>query len=178
MTVLFRFLDKIRYSRRVAALHASLGIPDDYAESRGLALQPESRKLACIGTDIYDRQQHLMPEAASAWQAMRKSAATYGINLQVVSGFRSVDYQAGIVKRKLESGQSINEILRVSAAPGYSEHHTGRALDLTTPDSPVLEEPFENSEAFAWLTDHAGEFGLPLRPDSGASASPNALRPL
>jgi D-alanyl-D-alanine carboxypeptidase len=77
-----------------------------------------------------------------------------------VSAFRSVHYQKEIIRRKLEKGQSVADILRVSAAPGYSEHHTGHALDLTTPGTAVLEEEFEESEAFGWLTAHAGEFGF------------------
>ena len=37
------------------------------------------------------------------------------------------------------------------AAPGYSEHHTGRAVDLTTPACDPLAEEFENTQAFDWL---------------------------
>ena len=93
---------------------------------------------------------------------MRKRAQSDGVTLQLVSAFRSVDYQAQILRRKLERGQSMDEILAVSAAPGFSEHHTGRALDLTTPGSPVLEEPFEGTKAFDWLRTHAGEHGFHL----------------
>ena len=93
---------------------------------------------------------------------MSEAAARDGVELQVVSAYRSVDYQAGIIRRKLENGQGIDEILRVSAAPGFSEHHTGRALDLTTPGCAVLEEDFEHSAAFTWLAAHAGEFGFTL----------------
>ena len=157
---MFRFLDNFRYARRVTALHASLGIPTDYAKSRCLPLQPETCELTSIGPDIYDREQRLRPEAAEAWQSMRDSAANDGINLQVVSAFRSVDYQANILRKKIEKGQRMEEILQVSAAPGYSEHHSGRALDLTTPGCAVLEEEFEDSEAFNWLTEHAADFGF------------------
>ena len=38
----------------------------------------------------------------------------------------------------------------------------GRALDLTTPGSPVLEVAFEQTAAFAWLQSRAGEFGFDL----------------
>jgi D-alanyl-D-alanine carboxypeptidase len=79
-----------------------------------------------------------------------------------VSGFRSVEYQRGIIERKLAKGLHILEILRSSAAPGYSEHHTGRAIDVTTPGSQPLEEEFERTQAFAWLLCHAGEFGFRL----------------
>ena len=122
----------------------------------------EAPRLVSIGPDIYQRDQRLAPEVANAWQAMKQSAADSAVELQVVSAYRSLDYQAGIIRRKLEKGQAVEEILRVSAAPGYSEHHTGRAVDITTPGFPVLEEEFEQSEAFAWLTLHAGDFGFHL----------------
>ncbi len=82
------------------------------------------------------------------------------MELQVVSAFRSIEYQLGIIRRKLERGLAIDEILRVSAAPGYSEHHSGRALDITTPGFAALEEQFEDSAAFAWLSTNAQSYGF------------------
>lgn len=93
---------------------------------------------------------------------MVAAAAGDEIQLQLVSAYRSVDYQEGILRKKLEKGQAIDEILRISAAPGFSEHHSGRAVDVTTPGFPALEEAFEESEAFAWLIRHAGEFSFRL----------------
>jgi len=84
------------------------------------------------------------------------------VELQIVSAFRSIEYQLGILQRKLDRGQTIAQILRVSAAPGYSEHHSGRALDITTPGFAALEEEFENSPAFAWLKKNGRRFGFRL----------------
>jgi D-alanyl-D-alanine carboxypeptidase len=93
---------------------------------------------------------------------MKDAAAAGGIELQAVSAFRSVEYQAGIISRKLDAGQSMAQILKVSAAPGYSEHHSGRALDISTPGFEPLEEAFENSPAFEWLQESAGDYGFAL----------------
>jgi D-alanyl-D-alanine carboxypeptidase len=153
-------LRKRRYLKRITSLHESLRIPGDYGEKRLLPVQMEAAGLLSIGPDIYQRDQRLLPGAAAAWRAMRDSAAREGVELQVVSAYRSVAYQEEIIRRKLENGQEIGNILQVSAAPGYSEHHTGRALDLTTPGYPVLEEEFEKSDAFRWLTDYAGKSGF------------------
>lgn len=145
----------------VRAAHA-LGVPSDYARARGLKAVREPRRLACIGADIHARPQWLMPRAASAFARMRAAATRDGIELQIVSAFRSAEYQLGILQRKLDIGQPIAEILRVSAAPAYSEHHSGRALDLTSPGSAALEEEFERSPAFTWLRVHARNFGFTL----------------
>lgn len=161
-TVIISFLQTWFYKNRISRLHAQLGIPPDYARSRSLSLQRETRKLAVIGKDIYQREQKLHPKAVEPWSAMRAAAQSDGVVLQPVSAFRSVAYQEGIIRRKISDGIPMRKILEVSAAPGFSEHHTGFALDLTTPGSPVLEEPFEDTDAFAWLSQSARKFGFHL----------------
>lgn len=139
-------------------LHQTLGIPADYATQRQLAPCPQASLLVPLGIDALGRDQFAAPQAALAWQRMRGAAAEAGIVLQLVSVFRSVSYQAGLIARKLEKGQALADILLVSAAPGFSEHHTGCAFDLTTPGFELLETVFEDSAAFAWLQNHAAEF--------------------
>lgn len=151
-----------RYGARIHAVLVNLGVPLDYGRRHRLKLQVECRELATVGIDIHGREQMLRPEAAMAWYAMRNAAQADGIELQIVSAFRSVDYQASILERKRLAGQSIEDILRVSAAPGYSEHHGGRAIDITTPESPTLEASFELSPAFEWLSGSAQEFNFRL----------------
>src|SRR5690606_18740873 len=108
-----------------------LGVPRDYARARDLRAVREPLRVASIGRDIHGREQWLAPRAARAWQRMRSAAERDGIALQVVSAYRTAEYQLGIIERKLARGQSVDAILAVSAAPGYSEHHSGRAIDIT-----------------------------------------------
>jgi D-alanyl-D-alanine carboxypeptidase len=144
----------------VAGLLSQLGIPADYGERHQLKLQEECRDLVTIGADIFAREQKMTPAAARAWLLMKESASDEDIELQVVSAFRPVDYQAAIIRKKLDAGQCIEEVLKVSAAPGYSEHHSGRALDITCPGFVPLEEAFETSPAFNWLMANAQRFGF------------------
>jgi D-alanyl-D-alanine carboxypeptidase len=139
-----------------------LGIPADYATGRGLTLQPEAAELVSIGSDTRNRDCQLAPEAAQAWRAMRDAALAVGIAMRPISGFRSVERQAQIIREKLGRGQRLGEILRSNAAPGYSEHHTGRALDITDGVAPPLSELFEGTATFAWLSCHADRFGFRL----------------
>jgi D-alanyl-D-alanine carboxypeptidase len=140
----------------------ALGVPRSYGRERALPIVREPHKLACIGDDIHGRIQWLAPRAARAWLRMRDAANKDGIELQIVSAFRSAEYQLCIIHRKVERGLPMDEILRVSAAPGYSEHHSGRALDITATGYAALEEEFEHSQAFAWLSDEATRFGFAL----------------
>src|SRR5207253_7629317 len=95
------------------------------------------------------------PAADGAWMEMKAAADADGVGLQIVSAFRSFDRQVDIVRRKIEAGQSVDEILSVSAPPGYSEHHSGCAVDIGTLGCDSLEEVFEQSQAFSWLAGNA-----------------------
>lgn len=101
---------------------------------------------------------------------MKQSAAKAGITIHLISAFRDLDYQYQLIRKKLLQGQSIEEILRVNAAPGYSEHHTGRAIDIGTLECDALVEAFENTPAFRWLQDHANRFGFVLSYPRGNGA--------
>ena len=139
-----------------------LGIPADYARTRRLPVQREARSLVSIGHSPAGRILKLAPRAAAAWTKLNAAAATAGIHLQPISGFRSMAYQAGIIRRRLARGERLDDILHVLAAPGCSEHHTGRALDLATTDDWALEERFARTRAFRWLVANARRFGFHL----------------
>ncbi len=107
----------------------------------------------------------LQRDAARALVAMREAAAADGVNLVVLSAYRSVDLQKQLFfDVKAQRNQSAVERARVSAPPGYSEHSTGYAVDLGDSLSPQthLNESFEQSEAFAWLQRHAARFHFTL----------------
>jgi zinc D-Ala-D-Ala carboxypeptidase len=143
-------------------LYDELGIPPDYGKAGGPPAYAEALELVDVGPNLLGRMQRLTPVAAARWSDMVQAAADEGIRLLIVSGFRSVEYQAGLIRNKLDNGQAIADILKVNAAPGYSEHHTGAAIDIATPGSRPLTEDFENTQAFAWLERHAARFGFSL----------------
>jgi D-alanyl-D-alanine carboxypeptidase len=143
-------------------LHKELGIPASYGLDTGLPIFVEPNKLVEVGPNLVGRMQRLTPDAARQWQAMVSAADTVGIQLLIVSGFRGVGYQAGLIRNKIETGQAITDILRVNTAPGHSEHHTGQAVDIATPGSRPLTEEFEDTDAFRWLESRAIEFGFSM----------------
>ncbi|KRB06816.1 M15 family metallopeptidase [Lysobacter sp. Root690] len=133
-----------------------------YEDRTGLDLVAEPDRLALAGVDRFRRPLWLHPVAARAWTHLREAAQRDGIVLDAISGYRSHDYQLGIFERKLARGLSVEEILTVNAAPGYSEHHSGLALDIGTPGEPPAEESFEHTAAFAWLRERAGGYGYAM----------------
>jgi len=110
--------------------------------------------------DCFERPTKLHPQANQAWQAMKSKAANEDVLLQLVSAFRSIPYQTQLIQNKLNQGQPLNTILKTNTAPGHSEHHTGCAIDITTENFKPLEEHFDQSSAFEWLTEHALKFGF------------------
>lgn len=148
----------------LAPLWAELGIPSDYATFRKLTLQVEAGvgELVSVAPDGDFSPILLIMPAAAAWASMHRAASGAGITLIPVSGFRSVARQGEIIREKLARGLNLPDILRLVAAPGYSEHHTGRAIDITAPDDPPLEAGFAQTPAFKWLQAHARDFGFTL----------------
>ena len=152
----------IAYEERIGQHLRELGISPSYASDRGLPLCIEPPEVVLIGLDIFGRPRHLEPAAAQQWSAMREAARAEDIELLLVSAFRGVDYQRSIFDRKLAQGVPLDDILRLNAAPGYSEHHTGRAVDIASRGCPPLTEAFETTPVFEWLTRHAGRFGFEM----------------
>ncbi|RZV31413.1 MAG: D-alanyl-D-alanine carboxypeptidase family protein [Chromatiales bacterium] len=143
-------------------LHQELGIPEDYGLDRTKPVFQEATELLEVGPNLVGRMQRLTPATAGAWTAMQGAAADDGVTLLIVSGFRSIDYQARLIRKKINAGQSVSEILSVNAAPGHSEHHTGRAVDIASPGSRPLTEEFEDSDAFRWLQANAATYGFSM----------------
>lgn len=130
------------------------------AQLRALPAHPQAVLLQVAGRDRFGRQHWLQPVACRAWKLLHDAALADGISLELVSSFRSVRDQNRILLRKLRQGQLLETILRVNAPPGYSEHHSGCAVDLAVPGEPLLTEAFDGTPAFAWLVRHGSRFGF------------------
>ena len=141
---------------------ASLGISPLLIATRSLVMYPEARELVVAAMGDDGREHLLTPAAAAGWREMSAAALADGVTIKIISAFRSIDRQAEIVRAKLAQGLSLNAILCVSAPPGYSEHHSGRAIDVTTDSVVPLEPEFENTMAFRWLSKNAVQFGFIL----------------
>lgn len=103
--------------------------------------------------------------AAEKFLEMQAAARADGIDLVPISGFRSIpDQEHVFFDVKAQRGQDTTTRSEVSAPPGYSEHHTGYAVDLGDGDRPDLnlQEDFETSQAFQWLKQNAGFYSFEI----------------
>ncbi len=107
----------------------------------------------------------LQRDAAESLQAMLQAAAADGVEIRVLSAFRSIALQKQIFfDVKSERNQSAVDRARVSAPPGFSEHSTGYAVDLgdaLRPDTD-LSVSFADTAASSWLQANANRFHFHL----------------
>ncbi|PSB02285.1 M15 family metallopeptidase [Merismopedia glauca] len=103
--------------------------------------------------------------AAKKYKAMIAAARSQGVIIVPISGFRSVNDQDTIFFGvKAQRNQDVRERAKVSAPPGYSEHHTGYAVDIGDGRSPAtdLKQSFENTKAFKWMRQNAARYQFEL----------------
>ena len=139
---------------------ASVGASPDLANERRLPMFEDATELEIAHVSASGREHLLVPVVASAWKEARAAAEIEDVTLLVISGFRSFDRQLELISAKVAGGGNIDEILSVMAPPGYSEHHSGRAVDIGTPGCEPLSERFAETDAFAWLEKNAARFGF------------------
>ncbi len=145
-------------------IHKELGITAKHITENRLAKceQPPLNTLEIVDIDFEGKPFVLTNAAAKAWREMCAAARSENIDLKPFSGFRSYLHQKRLIERHLSNGRPIEDILTHIAIPGFSEHHSGRAIDIYTGDNCVLEEAFEQTPAFAWLMKNAGRFNFRL----------------
>ena len=105
-------------------------------------------------------------DCAEAFKEMQEAAKRDGVNLRIVSGYRSSQYQINVFKKKFKddkgnyaypTDEQMRNRLKYSAPSGFSEHHTGLAIDIND-----TEERFKDTKAYKWLQQHAAEYGFEI----------------
>lgn len=110
------------------------------------------------------RFEYLTHEAGLALMKMLDAARADGVWIVPVSAFRDVERQDLLFKLQVQRSGSRQAAARAVAPPGYSEHHTGLAVDLADGLARARDVSisFGQTAAFQWLTQHAQAFGYEL----------------
>lgn len=122
---------------------------------------PESELKAITADNSFK----MRSSAANKFQQMQAAARAEGVNLSVISAFRDDQAQSQLFFGvKEQRGQDAAKRAEVSAPPGYSEHHTGYAIDLGDGNAPGtnLETSFADTAAFRWLSQNALKYSFEL----------------
>lgn len=119
--------------------------------------------LVPFDTDEYSDKKLLRLEAAKALEKLFILAEKDQISLCAISGFRSYERQNEIYQYNLTEHGILHTSL-YSAKPGYSEHQTGLAMDISTPSvNYALECYFGETREGIWLAENAYRCGFILR---------------
>ncbi len=96
---------------------------------------------------------------------MIDDAADDGVDLTIVSGYRSFDTQKALKSGyQVSYGSGANAF---SADQGYSEHQLGTTVDFSTKATAGALDGFHNTAAYAWLQKNAYKFGFILSYPAG-----------
>ncbi len=105
----------------------------------------------------------LQTQAADGLEELFKAAALAGINLKVISAYRSYNDQATLFNN-YTAQYGASEAETFSARPGYSEHQTGLAVDVGSSTSVCdLDECFGETIEGDWIAKNAHLFGYIVR---------------
>jgi len=125
--------------------------------------QASAQSLVVVG-QYGRRSERLAVEAADAFRRMVQTARQQGVRIIPISGFRNLSTQWELFQNQTARRGSVAAAARASAPPGYSEHHTGYAIDLGDLNTPStdIKTSFESTSAFHWLRKHAQIYGFEL----------------
>lgn len=112
----------------------------------------------------YGIQAQLEKTVYEAYLKMWEDASKEGLYLYIRSPYRSYTTQNNLYER-YAAQDGYQEADTYSARPGYSEHQTGLAFDVTTKSTTL--GTFETTKEFRWLKENAYKYGFILRYPKG-----------
>jgi len=167
--------DKAKYSPGIYTIVAKVSTKKEKSSNKTIdflyKLTPD--KMADPYTFIYNNEKYVLAnkwvplpsnymsnveeEAKLKMGKMLDAMKSEGISIKIISGFRSYYEQEKIFNEYVRKA-GYEEASRYSAEPGYSEHQTGLTFDIGK-----IDESFEKTKAFSWLTDNAHKYGFIMR---------------
>lgn len=174
-----RYLDyrqrNLHLTNAEVILHVNIGLDKPFYSDAEEIIDPVSLLVLCNKYNIlpmnyvpegYGRYDYhsieLRKEAQNSFNLMQKHAYRDGVNIYLVSGYRSYLAQKAIYESyRNEHPETVDNF---SSRAGSSEHQTGLAADINTVYS---KDCFERTKEFKWLQNNAHKYGFILRYPAG-----------
>jgi D-alanyl-D-alanine carboxypeptidase len=118
--------------------------PDDFVPAELVSLSGDYR---------------VTPATKEAYEHLRADAVAAGISVRAASAYRSIEYQVNLYARYMNDDP--NNADNYSARPGFSEHHTGRTIDLVGPSGTL--RGFVGTKEAEWVRENAWKYGFIVR---------------
>ena len=118
------------------------------------------------GTNAMGEDYLVEKEALEACESLRAALLEEGVDIELDSTYRTVEYQQKIWD-EFEAEKGLEYAQKYVAVPGHSEHHTGLAIDVCLiKDGKVIDDNDDmiaEKEIFAKVHARLAEFGFILR---------------
>ena len=111
-------------------------------------------------------EQQLNAQATEAFKMMEAAAGRAGHPLNIITAYRSIGEQTRLYQSYVTS-KSLTLAEQLAARPGYSEHHTGYALDISAANEAGA---FGETAAYDWVTANCWQYGFIIRYPQGEEA--------
>lgn len=119
-------------------------LPDNY----------EIDDLVTLDKEYSSRGEKIREIAYKDLKVMFDKAREDGINLNVISGYRTSEKQNTLFNNSVKKN-GIEHALMYSAKMGHSEHQLGLAIDINT-----TQESFKNTNEYKWLKNNSYKYGF------------------
>ena len=120
--------------------------------------------LVTMGLEFAYTGKEISNEAYSSFKRLVRDAKKEGLTIIANSTYRSYEDQEIVYHQKIDQlGQEGADL--IATKPGFSEHQTALAVDVSTPG--YTTTTFETSEEYAWLQENAHKYGFILRYPKG-----------
>lgn len=114
----------------------------------------EAKDLVTLSKTYSSRGHKIKKAASEPLMKMIDAARADGLNLLVISGYRTESTQRGLFNNSVKR-HGMDHALIYSAKPGYSEHQLGLAVDLNS-----TEESFDQTKEYKWLKANSYKYGF------------------
>ncbi len=153
-------------------VNKELSLPEDYIPDD--LVVPD----VLFSISYFDEKKQLRKSAANALEKLFEAAEKDSVILYGVSGYRSYQRQYDIFTSNILK-KGIEHTSKYSAKPGYSEHQTGLAIDVSAKSvNNRLDGSFADTEEGKWLAENAHLYGFIIRyPESKSAITGYAYEP-
>ncbi len=114
----------------------------------------EAKDLVTLSKTYSSRGHKIKKVVSEPLMKMIDAARADGLNLLVISGYRTERTQRGLFNNSVKR-HGMDHALIYSAKPGYSEHQLGLAVDLNS-----TEESFDQTKEYKWLKANSYKYGF------------------
>lgn len=163
--------DIMKHGRNLMLLNKQYELPEDFQWDLVYWSNGKHVDAMSLNYQKYDSVKAVDRETYEPLKKMFEDAKNDGVPLELVSAYRSISLQDRLFTRSVNSfknrGYSESEAIKKAnisrTFSGTSEHNTGYGFDILQKGKYTLDESFENTAQFKWLSEHAAEYGFILR---------------